>query len=176
MSSSRGTLLSVVVVALACALGWPSTAFAAELMASVVSLASVDATGCPAEDTSALPLEPMCEIIEVDPDADGLFAPAPICDPSGASALAPEPVHPIGNDRLEATPSCDAFVLGHALDVDERHDDRAPRVSATLEPALVPDLLPVPRWWGAVSDAGPAHLLRPCDGVRRRHEHPPYGA
>jgi hypothetical protein len=178
VSSARGTLLSVVLVALACALGWPTAAFAAEVMpgVSVPAMSVGEPVSCATEEVAALPPEPMCEIVAIDPDADGFFAAAPICDPSGASALAPEPVHPIGNDRLEATPSCEDARGGVALDASERHDDPGPRTPIAVDPALLPDLAPVPRWWGAITDAGPGRLLRYAEGHRRRLEHPPHGA
>lgn len=137
---------------------------------------ATEPVSCATDEVAALPPEPMCEIVAIDPDADGFFAAAPICDPSGASALAPEPVHPIGNDRLEATPSCEGAFGGMALDAGGPQEDPGPRTSAAVDPALLPDVAPVPRWWGVVTGAGPGRLLRPAEGIRRRLEHPPHGA
>lgn len=185
VSTARGTLLSVVLLALVCALGWPSAAFAAEAAApELLTMAAEPLTmapepvTCATDEVAALPPEPMCEIVSIDPDEDGFFAAAPICDPDGASALAPEPVHPIGNDRIEATPSCDAGADGSWLTLEggKRSDDPGQRISTPVEPAMLPDDLPLPRWWGLLGLAGPARLLGDADGVRRRLEDPPTGA
>lgn len=200
MLSARRSPLAVVlalVAAVACVLGWPSVVLAADVLAAEVLAAESRAAGsdgaepsaagslaaswepvastCDADAPAALPPEPMCEIIAIDPDEDGFFAAAPLCDPSGASVIAAEPVHPIGDDRLEATPSCDEDGSS-LLRLDRRSgpDDPAQRIQVALDPALLPTLPVVPRFWSTTTDVGPSRLLGPAEGVRPRLEHPPH--
>lgn len=216
MLSTRRSPLAVVfalVAAVACVLGWPAAALAAEAMArqaaspergagppsepsdrgpsepgpsepglaagpaDVAASWEPVASSCDADAPAPLPPEPMCEIIAVDPDEDGFFAAAPLCDPSGASVVAAEPIHPIGDDRIEATPSCDGDD-DSSMRLDRRNgpDDPAQRIQVALDPALLPTLPAVPRFWSAASDVGPSRLLGPAEGVRPRLEHPPHGA
>jgi hypothetical protein len=54
-----------------------------------------------------LPPEPVCAIVvtAID-DSTGETSVAPICDPRGASAIAPPRILPVSDARLEATPEC----------------------------------------------------------------------
>lgn len=197
MLSTRRPPLAVLlalVAAVACVLGWPAAALAAEaialqaaapargaepseLPADLAASWEPVASSCDADAPAALPPEPMCEIIAVDPDEDGFFAAAPLCDPSGASVVAAEPVHPIGDDRLEATPGCGGDDES-SMRLDRRNgpDDPAQRIQVAIDPALLPTLPAVPRFWRTTSDVGPSRLLGPAEGVRPRLEHPPHGA
>lgn len=175
-------LVAALVAAALCVLGLPGAALAATELALAEAFESPDAISveplvstCASDEAVALPPEPMCEIALVDPDEDGFFAQAPLCDPSGATVIAAEPVHPIGNDRLEAPPSCDGASLLF-LDRSSAPDDPAPRLLVAVDPALLPSLPLVPRLRGTGTDVGPSRLLGPAEGVRRRLEHPPHGA
>ncbi len=135
---------------------------------------SVTLTSCPEEEASApLPPEPMCEVVAIDPDEDGFFAAAPICDPSGASAVAPAPIHPIGDDRLEATPTCADPTSGPAVDRDRGGDAPSERPLTSVDPALLPSTEPPLRARGTACTENPGALLGPAEGVRHRLEQPP---
>ena len=68
----------------------------------------------------APPDEPSCTVVtRVVDRATGATQAAPMCDPRGASAVAPQRVLPVDDARIEATPSCGA-------------DERSDRTSTPL--------------------------------------------
>jgi hypothetical protein len=46
-----------------------------------------------------------CEAPSGEPEGDSKVA--PMCDPRGASIIAPPRIHPVNDDRIEASPSCE---------------------------------------------------------------------
>lgn len=158
-----------IAVALLCLVGLPGAAFAAEI-------ASVMVVTCAEDDAPAiLPPETICEIRAVEDD-DGFFAAAPICDPSGASAVAPQPVWPIGDDKIEQTPGCGDD--GSTLQLGPRppQDDSSHQLSLTVDHAVLPGAIDAPRWSGSVTQTRLGSLLGPSEGIERRVEHPPHAA
>ena len=167
------SIVVAIAVAVLCLVALPSVAFAADV-------ASVLVVTCVEEDASTLPPEPMCEVMtfmaNVEDD-EGFFAAAPICDPSGASAVAPQPISPIGDDKLEQTPGCDEVASFLQLGPRPPRDDSSPHpLSFSLDPALVPDAIAPPVWAAEVTDAPMGALLGPADGIRHPLEHPPHAA
>jgi len=163
-----------IALALLCLVAFPAAAIAA-LQAPDLASILVVAT-CAEVDAGVLPPEPICEVLTVEDD-EGFFAAAPICDPSGASAVAPQPISPIGDDRIEQTPGCDDQASALQLGPRPSGDDSPHhQISVGFEPALVPEQLTPLRHWGVVSLAPFGRLLGPAEGVARAVEHPPHAA
>lgn len=175
------SIAAAIALAALCLVLFPSAAFAAAAYSGAVEGgASVLVVTCAEDEPAALPLETICEVlprVRGGEDDEGFFAAAPICDPSGASAVAPQPVSPIGDDKLEQTPGCDEIAAALQLGPRPPRDDSSHhQISSSAEPALVPDALPAPCWSGEVTVLPPVALLGPADGVRQAIEHPPHAA
>ncbi len=176
MQRARGTralpwsIASAIGLALLCLVAFPGAASAADVASVlVVTCAEDDAAG-------VLPPEPICEVLTVEDD-EGFFAAAPICDPSGASAVAPPPVFPIGDDRMEETPGCHDIAGGLQLGPRPSGDDSPHhQLTFTVDPGLIPEPIMAPAWSGHVSQVSVGALLGPSDGIRRAVEHPPHAA
>jgi hypothetical protein len=168
------SIAAAIALAVICLVALPGAAFAADV-------ASVLVVTCAEEEpASALPPEPMCEVMtfmtNVEDD-EGFFAAAPICDPSGASAVAPQPISPIGDDKLEQTPDCDDLASFLQLGPQPSRDDSSPHpLSFSLEPAVIPDAIAAPVWAAEASQAFFGALLGPAEGIRPAVEHPPHAA
>lgn len=163
------SVAAAIALALLCLVAAPRAALAADVASLiVVTCAEDDASG-------ALPPEPMCEVVNLEDD-EGFFAAAPICDPSGASAVAPQPISPIGNDRMEQTPGCGNDVSVLHFGPRPSRDDSPQQLSLTLDPAILPVVLVAPTWFGRMPQRSPAPLLGPSEGVARMVEHPPHAA
>lgn len=119
------------------------------------------------------PEEPSCTVVtRVVDQATGATTAAPICDPRGASAIAPQRVLPVEDARIDASPSCGADELAPVTGSNARF---APHAAPA---ALANEALP-----SADSVIPPATLsatleylkptVGPLYGVRRAVEHPP---
>jgi hypothetical protein len=121
----------------------------------------------------APPQDPVCEVVTTVDDVTGVTKAAPICDPRGASAVAPPRVLPVADARIEARPSCSFDDLSKAFTPsrDEAPPSGAPALA--LEPALLAPFGAVP-WSGYVTGHD---FLEPLGaaraGVRREIDRPP---
>lgn len=119
------------------------------------------------------PSEPICEIVTTVSETTGETSAAPICDPRGATALAPPRILPVADARIEATPSCGTE--GSQLFVTPNH----PSGSDAIGPALaigyatLGNHLLVPP--AAISEAPDFVVEQEAErvGFERRVEHPP---
>jgi hypothetical protein len=153
-----------VLLALA-ALLLPRTAHAALLP---ICEARTDWTTIPA------PAEPSCEVVTtVDEETGATTKAAPICDPRGASAIAPQRILPVEDSRLDAVKPCggsDDQLVG--LQPHQNDPPAAPAwasVQAHLPDALalMPPLPAAEVAWRV----RPAGASRP--GIHRKVYHPP---
>lgn len=98
---------------------------------------------------------------------------APICDPRGASMIAPPRIHPVNDDRIEAPPTCEVpstspMLLPSPRDASAIHVGAALAAHAILgSDTVVPQVL---------SELSPAYLLPRGEdraGTERDVYHPP---
>ncbi|WP_437737112.1 hypothetical protein [Sorangium sp. So ce1335] len=122
----------------------------------------------------APPDEPSCTVLTSVDDATGETRDAPICDPRGASSVAPPRTLPVADDRIDAAPGCDGGDPWPRVGPNSRHPVPASELaSAPQQALLVPDLVlpascaPVAH----VSFLAPAGGPRP--GVEQGVYHPP---
>lgn len=94
----------------------------------------------------APPDEPSCTVLTSVDDATGETMAAPICDPRGASAVAPPRILPITDARIDAAPGCDGGVPWPQVGPNSRHPAPVSELaSAPPQTVLVPDfVLPAP--------------------------------
>jgi hypothetical protein len=147
----------------------PQRAFAA-----IIPACEDDATSwMPAAERPAPPAqgEDPCESRLPSEEGDGQAA--PMCDPRGATALAPPRVHPIPDARIEAATPCDAPGLMPLVGPSRGDSGSAPSAWALAEHATLGEpILLVP---GFVTEL-PAFALEPGaprHGVVREIWHPP---
>jgi hypothetical protein len=98
---------------------------------------------------------------------------APICDPRGASMVAPPRIHPVNDDRIEAPPDCEVQSTSPML-LPSSRDSSAIHFGAVLAAhAILGGDTVVPR---VLSELAPAYLpTRGEDraGIQRDVYHPP---
>ncbi len=117
--------------------------------------------------------EPSCTVVTSVDEATGETSAAPICDPRGASAVAPQRVLPISDARIDAAPGCGESEAAPAAGPSPR--DHLPGIEAASvvvhavlseAPVLLPcgddELLPATPVEGG-----------PRAGALRRVDHPP---
>jgi len=171
---ARLVALATFAVLAFVALAWPQRALAAILPACEEAPA---ATMLPAAAPQPLP-QSDCERAADDGDDDddtALAFGAPICDPHGASALAPPRVFPVEDSRLEATPGTCAHGSGDtAAALAPQQQERPASASFVLPHAALPDLLTLaaPRVW-VEAPPMPEAEGHARDGQRARIYHPP---
>ncbi|XXX81121.1 hypothetical protein WMF30_20395 [Sorangium sp. So ce134] len=92
------------------------------------------------------PDEPSCTVLTSVDDATGETRAAPICDPRGASSVAPPRTLPMTDDRIDAAPGCDGGDLWPRVGPNSRQSGPVSELSSPLQQAvLVPELvLPAP--------------------------------
>lgn len=117
--------------------------------------------------------EPSCTVVTSVDEATGETSAAPICDPRGASAVAPPRLLAVSDARIDAAPGCDEGVSGPVVGQGSR--DAIPggelggyALYAVLAPA--PELAAL---WEAVLLAPTPPVLGPRAGISRRVDHPP---
>jgi len=119
------------------------------------------------------PPEPVCEVVTTVDDVTGTTKAAPICDPRGASAVAPPRVLPIADARIESAPSCTSDDLAFAFTPSRDDAPPAPTVSPLVDPARLCEPLALP-WSGYVETENFLQAVSaPRAGVRREVDRPP---
>lgn len=119
------------------------------------------------------PEEPSCAVVtRVVDQATGATTAAPICDPRGASAIAPQRILPVEDARIDASPSCGADELAPLTGSNARSTPQA--APAALADQALPSAEPV------IAPATLSMMLEylepavgPVYGVSRAIEHPP---
>src|SRR5262245_38769817 len=92
-------LVRLVVLSLAFAWVWLTPAWARAALVPICD--------APANASLMPPVpEPACMVVTSVDDSTGETSAAPICDPRGASAIAPQRVLPVSDARLDASPTC----------------------------------------------------------------------
>jgi hypothetical protein len=96
-----------------------------------------------------------------EPEADSKVA--AMCDQRGLSIVAPPRIHPVSDDRIEASPSCEIELLIPHIGPSPRDGSSIHLGTAFVEPATIADitLLPPP----AFSELAPAYP--PVEGEAR---------
>lgn len=123
----------------------------------------------------APPDEPSCTILTSVDDATGETRDAPICDPRGASSVAPPRTLPVADDRIDAAPGCDGGGdPSPSVGPNSRHPVPASELSSAPQQALpVPEfVLPAP-FAPAASFSFIATAGGPRSGVEQGVYHPP---
>jgi hypothetical protein len=163
----------LVYGALAVALLAPLCARAAILPAcenhELVTLATPPALSDRLADAPAEPAA--CATPSDEPSGDTKVA--PICDPRGASAVAPPRVHPVSDAHIEAVPSCELQISSPMIGPAPR--DRSPAYigAALAEQATIATLPTVPPSLSELSPAYPPVRGEVRPGVERGVYHPP---
>lgn len=122
--------------------------------------------------TAVPPDVPACEIVTTVDDS-GAERAAPICDPRGASAVAPQRILPIADARIEAGASgCGADETPSALEPRRSSDEPASSAWA-IDPATVTSLDVLPVWGGESLVLAPPAAGGPRLEHPRRLERPP---
>jgi len=118
-------------------------------------------------------LDTSCEAaLSADEETDDPNA-APLCDPAGASAVAPMRVHPISDGRIEAAPGCGDPELAPSVSPSSNDPIPAGDVGGdALHAVLVPELA-VPLLLGAEAPPPPPTTDRARTGFERGVYHPP---
>jgi hypothetical protein len=133
---------------------------------------------CENDAVSLAPIEadfgfaPRCELMAGADDAAGDAGPAPLCDPRGASAVAPPRIHPIADARIEAA-GCGEGERRPSVEPSSRDPVPAGDIGGSAHDALsVPDLALPPAPTEAVL---PAFFFEggPRAGHRPGVYHPP---
>lgn len=119
------------------------------------------------------PEEPSCTVVtRVVDEATGATTAAPICDPRGASAIAPQRILPVEDARIDASPSCGADALAPVTGSNARSAPyAAPAALADQALPSADSVIPPATLSATLEYLEPVH--RPLCGVRRAVEHPP---
>ncbi|WP_437909324.1 hypothetical protein WME95_16525 [Sorangium sp. So ce327] len=122
----------------------------------------------------APPDEPSCTVLTSVDDATGETRYAPICDPRGASSVAPPRTLPITDARIDAAPGCAGSDGGPMVGPNSRHPGPVSELSSAPQQALLlPDLvLPAPHASVSLSSFA-AVSGGPRPGVAQGVYHPP---
>ncbi|WP_437818935.1 hypothetical protein [Sorangium sp. So ce1078] len=88
------------------------------------------------------PDEPSCTVLTSVDDATGETRAAPICDPRGASSVAPPRTLPITDARIDAAPGCEGSDPWPRVGPNSRHPGPVSELSSSPQQALlVPELV-----------------------------------
>lgn len=130
------------------------------------------ATEAPAPDLDAQ-ITPSCEVVTSVDDETGETSAAPLCDPAGASAVAPPRIHPIADGSIEAAPSCGD--TEGAPSVGPRSPDplQGGELGGAVHQAVLVPELSVPPPFGGEELLAPPVTGGPRVGFRRGIDHPP---
>lgn len=159
--------VAFTVLAFACAWGW-----------SALAMASGDSI-CAAPELRSFVLEqePTCLVV-VSTDDEGNTSAAPLCDPRGASAIAPERVFPVSDARIDAGPPCAGGALTDSTAValyPDHHGSGSP--DGSLFHPVTPATLSVEPIVGlgyfTEITYSTAPERQPSDGVSRGIDRPP---
>ncbi|MEO5727837.1 MAG: hypothetical protein ABI134_33465 [Byssovorax sp.] len=151
--------------------------------AAILPLCEVDAVSMTPRAPAALPLafaeEPLTRCSELSAaggnEEDVVDSKiAAFCDARGASAIAPQRIHPINDARIDATPSCARLDSSSQTIAPSSHEgpaigaaalllDPAALGAATMIPPAASELLPA---YAPVTDAE-------CSGIEQAVYHPP---
>ncbi|MGK3982223.1 hypothetical protein WME99_04260 [Sorangium sp. So ce136] len=85
----------------------------------------------------APPDEPSCTVLTSVDDATGETRDAPICDPRGASSVAPPRTLPVADDRIDAAPGCEGSDPWPTVGPSSRHPVPVNELASTPQPALL---------------------------------------
>jgi hypothetical protein len=118
--------------------------------------------------------EPSCAVVTSVDDVTGETSAAPICDPRGASAVAPPRILPLTDARIDAVPGCDGDELSPSIGPGSRSPLPAGELASAPQHAMLFPALVVP-------PASATVVLSPCTpvaggplaGVARGVYHPP---
>ncbi len=162
----------VVCTALAVALLAPLRASAAILPACEDREVATLVPPPPSEDEEAPREAAACATASDELEANARFS--PMCDVRGASMIAPPHIHPIGDDRIEAVPSCETDLLSPTSVGPNPHDPLTAHPGAALaEHATLSALSLVPPALSEEAPAYPPVLGEALRGVERSVYHPP---
>jgi hypothetical protein len=112
-----------------------------------------------------------CSAPLLEPEGDTKLA--PMCDPRGASMVAPPRVHPVNDDRIEAAPSCELSISSPVIGPSPRSPSPSHVSLALPEHAMLDGSALVAR---APSEPAPAYLPVRGEaraGIERGVYHPP---
>lgn len=120
-----------------------------------------------------VPSEPACAIVTSVDEVTGETSAAPICDPRGASSIAPPRILPIADARIDAAPGCNGQDAWPSVGPSSRDsapggDLAGPPQRALLSPELV---VPGPAELVVLAFAAPPG--GPRAGVEQGVYHPP---
>jgi hypothetical protein len=111
------------------------------LLPGIAQAALVPICDAPESQSFVPPQEPACTVITRVDDETGETSVAPLCDPRGASAIAPPRLLAVSDARLDQSPSCgnDATELG----LSPSSGDHAPKLPSSwlVDLALLPEPL-----------------------------------
>jgi hypothetical protein len=115
--------------------------------------------------------EPACVSLNREPEGDSKVA--PICDPRGASMIAPPRVHPVSDDRIEAVPSCELELLIPRIGPSSRDSTSIHAGAALAEHATIADMALVPPAYSELAPPYPPVEGEARAGIARDVYHPP---
>lgn len=122
----------------------------------------------------APPDEPSCTVLTSVDDATGETRAAPICDPRGASSVAPPRTLPITDARIDAAPGCDGGDLWPRVGPNSRHPGPVSELSSPPQQALLVPQLVLPAAWAPVALVSFLAVPGgPRSGVEQGVYHPP---
>ncbi|HSO00631.1 MAG TPA: hypothetical protein VLS89_20205 [Candidatus Nanopelagicales bacterium] len=99
---------------------------------------------------------------------------APLCDPRGASVVAPPRIHAIADARIEAAPSCGGSEMGTAIGPSSQDPTQAGELgNAAPQGVLVPEMALPSRTEGDAPSAPTAVDGGPLAGFEHGIDHPP---
>lgn len=121
------------------------------------------------------PSEPSCTVVTRVDDVTGETSAAPICDPRGATAIAPPRILPMTDARIDAVPGCDGGELSSPRVGPRSHDPLAAgELGCATQPALLlPDLVVPPAYVNLAPASCTPVAGGPRLGVARGIYHPP---
>ncbi|WP_437593230.1 hypothetical protein [Sorangium sp. So ce1000] len=99
----------------------------------------------------APPDEPSCTVLTSVDEATGETRDAPICDPRGASSVAPPRTLPITDARIEAAPGCAGSEFAPMVGPNSRHPGPVSELSSAPQHALLLPELVLPAPWAPVA-------------------------
>lgn len=117
--------------------------------------------------------EPLCALARIVDDATGETADAPICDPQGASAIAPTRILPIPDARIDMQKPCSSPVVSPVLSPRNPSEPLAHPDAHVAQPVLATAFafVPVPTYETAMDFLPVGGAYRA--GVRQDVYHPP---
>ncbi|WP_234023750.1 hypothetical protein [Sorangium cellulosum] len=122
----------------------------------------------------APPSEPSCTVLTSVDDETGETRDAPLCDPRGASSIAPQRTLPMTDARIDAAPGCLGGDAGPSVGPNSRHPVPTSELASTPQQALLLSDLVLPAPYASVAHV--SFLPRPGGpraGVEQGVYHPP---